>query len=83
MLMSCRAEKASAQEALPSFRLTGVKITFDVDADYEIVRTQLTKNVVGLVEGSDPVLKHTYVAFGAHYDHVGYAEGEVYSGTAR
>ncbi len=72
--------KASAQEALPSFRLTGVKITFDVDADYQIVRTQLARNVVGLVEGSDPVLRHTYVAFGAHYDHVGYAEGEVTRG---
>jgi Zn-dependent M28 family amino/carboxypeptidase len=29
-----------------------------------------------MVEGSDPQLKSTYVAFGAHYDHVGYAEGE-------
>jgi Zn-dependent M28 family amino/carboxypeptidase len=48
-----------------------------VDADYQIVRTQLTQNVVGIVEGSDARLKSTYVAFGAHYDHVGYAEGEV------
>jgi hypothetical protein len=69
--------KGSAQEALPSFRLTGVKITFDIDVDYQIIRTQLAKNVVGLVEGGDPELRHSYVAFGAHYDHVGYAEGEV------
>jgi hypothetical protein len=69
--------RAAAQEDLPSFALTGVTITFNVDADYQIVRTQLTQNVVGIVEGSDPQLKRTYVAFGAHYDHVGYAEGEV------
>jgi hypothetical protein len=69
--------KASAQEDLPSFRIPGATITFNVDADYEIVRTQLTKNVVGLVEGADPQLKNTYLALGAHYDHVGYAEGEV------
>ena len=69
--------KAAAQEPLPSFPLPGVKITFNVDADYQVVRTQLTQNVVGLIEGSDPQLKSTYVAFGAHYDHVGYAEGEV------
>ena len=50
-------------------------LTFNVDVDYEIVRTQLTQNVVGIVEGSDPLLKNTYVAFGAHYDHVGYADG--------
>src|SRR5204862_4558356 len=43
--------------------------------DYEVVRTQLTHNVVGIVEGSDPQLKQTYVAFGAHYDHVGYLDG--------
>jgi Zn-dependent M28 family amino/carboxypeptidase len=71
---------ASAQEALPSFRVAGATITFNVDADYQIVRTQLTKNVVGIVEGSDPQLKGTYVAFGAHSDHVGYAEGEVTRG---
>ena len=32
-------------------------MTFNVDADYEVVRTQLTQNVVGIVEGSDPQLK--------------------------
>jgi Zn-dependent M28 family amino/carboxypeptidase len=69
-------QRAIAQESLPSFRLDGVKLTFNIDADYEVVRTQLTHNVVAIVEGSDPQLKHTYVAFGAHHDHVGYAEGE-------
>lgn len=71
--------RAEAQEPLPTFRLDGVKLTFHLDADYEVVRTQLTHNVVAIVEGSDPKLKNTYVAFGAHYDHVGYSEGEVVS----
>ena len=30
-----------------------------------------TQNVVGVWEGSDPVLKDEYVALGAHYDHIG------------
>ncbi len=68
-------EKAAKQEPLPPFALSGVKITFNVDADYTIVRTRLTHNVVGIVEGSDPKLKDTYVAYGAHYDHTGYREG--------
>ncbi|MGB7218527.1 MAG: M28 family peptidase, partial [Vicinamibacterales bacterium] len=72
--------RADAQEPLPSFRLDGVKLTFTVDAEYEVVRTRLTKNVVAIVEGTDPQLKDTYVVFGAHYDHVGYAEGEVTPG---
>jgi hypothetical protein len=32
-----------------------------------------TRNVVGLVEGSDPVLRREYVVAGAHFDHVGTA----------
>lgn len=30
-----------------------------------------TQNVVAVLEGSDPVLKNEFVAFGAHYDHLG------------
>ena len=67
---------ADARDGLPSFRLDGVTITFNIDAGYEVVRTQLTHNVVAVVEGSDPRLKDTYVAFGAHYDHVGYSDGQ-------
>ncbi len=69
--------RAAAREALPSFRLDGVTLTFNVDVDYAVVRTQLTHNVVGLVEGADADRKSTYVAFGAHYDHVGFAESEL------
>jgi Zn-dependent M28 family amino/carboxypeptidase len=69
--------RAADQAVLPAFRLEGVTVTFNVDIDYTVVRTQLTQNVVGIVEGSDPQLKSTYVAFGAHYDHVGYAEAEL------
>jgi hypothetical protein len=36
----------------------------------EVERTK-TQNVIGIVEGSDPVLKNEYVAIGSHYDHVG------------
>lgn len=32
---------------------------------------QMTRNVVATIEGSDANLKKEYVAFGAHYDHVG------------
>jgi hypothetical protein len=73
-------EKAAKQEPLPSFTLKGVKLTFNLDADYQVVRTQYTRNVVGVIGGIDPKLKDTYVLFSAHYDHVGYAEGEVVQG---
>jgi hypothetical protein len=37
------------------------------------VRTNVlrTQNVVGILEGSDPVLKNEYVLLTAHYDHIG------------
>jgi hypothetical protein len=72
--------KAGAQEPLPTFRLSNVTLTFNVDHEYAVVRTQLTQNIVGIVRGSDPALSRSYVAFGAHYDHVGYAEGELAAG---
>jgi hypothetical protein len=69
--------KAADREALPIFTLKNVKITVNIDVDYKVVRTQLTRNIVGIVDGGDQKLKNSYVAFGAHYDHVGYSEGEI------
>jgi hypothetical protein len=68
---------AAAREPLPGFRLDGVTVRFEIDATYQVVRTQLSQNVVAIVKGRDRALRERYVAFGAHYDHVGYAEGEV------
>jgi len=45
----------------------------------------ITYNVVGVLEGSDPVLKDEYIIYSAHYDHVGIGrpvEGDsIYNGT--
>lgn len=38
------------------------------------------KNVVGVIEGSDPALKDQFIVLGAHYDHIGVRKGEVYNG---
>jgi hypothetical protein len=62
-------ESATAGEALPPFDLDpGKKVEFGVSGS---ATTLATQNVVGIIEGSDPVLKNEYVAIGAHYDHVG------------
>jgi len=48
--------------------LSGRRLT----ARIEQVKTPITGyNVAAIVRGSDPTLNATYVAFGAHYDHVG------------
>ena len=65
---------ADAGEPIAPFVLKGVTLTIDVAADYSVVNTRLTRNVVGLIEGTDPTLKDTYVVFAAHYDHTGYEQ---------
>jgi Zn-dependent M28 family amino/carboxypeptidase len=40
-----------------------------------------TQNVVGILEGTDPVLRNQYVVFSAHYDHLQTNDkGEIYPG---
>ncbi len=41
-----------------------------IESDVQLQK-QTTKNVVAMLEGSDPVLKNEYVVIGAHYDHLG------------
>ncbi|MCS7035851.1 MAG: M28 family peptidase [Saprospiraceae bacterium] len=54
-----------------------VKIKTNVEARMvKEVRTLEGSNVIGFIEGSDPVLKNEYVVITAHYDHLG-ASGEV------
>jgi len=38
------------------------------------------RNVVGIIEGRDPVLKNEFVTMGAHYDHVDIYAGDVCNG---
>ncbi len=45
-----------------------------VNASLEFVElpTEFARNVIAMLPGSDPVLRHQYVAVGAHNDHVGF-----------
>jgi len=65
--------KAEKGEPLQSQSLPA-KVTIVIDNGFEVVSQQVTHNVVGVVEGSDPKLKATYVLFGAHLDHTGYSQ---------
>lgn len=68
--------KALKGEALPYFDLKGefqAKIKKNTDV-------KVANNIVGVIEGNDPVLKNEYVAIGAHYDHLGVQDGKIYNG---
>lgn len=36
-----------------------------------IEKIVISQNVIGVVEGTDPILKNEYIIYSAHYDHVG------------
>lgn len=44
---------------------------------FDSVRAVPGRNVIGIIEGSDPKLRGQYVAIGAHNDHVGFQPGGV------
>ncbi len=49
--------------------LTGGSVTASLD--FIETPSEWARNVVAVIPGSDPVLKHEYVAIGAHNDHIG------------
>lgn len=58
-----------------------IKNGYELSTDIDIQRTSITSfNVVAKVPGTDPALKDEVVTIGAHLDHVGVQNGEVYPG---
>lgn len=53
------------------FVKNGIKPYFETYRDTLTNFTPTTYNVVGYLEGTDPVLKKEFVVIGAHYDHIG------------
>ena len=51
--------RSAKGETLTPGAIRGAKVTVNIDNTYEVVSTQLSKNVVGMIEGSDPKLKDT------------------------
>jgi hypothetical protein len=66
-----QAQRGEGAPSPAAFALSPRKrVKFSVAGTSE---TATTQNVVGVLEGRDPVLKDEYVALGAHYDHIGTA----------
>jgi Peptidase family M28 len=59
----------SSPDLLAAIASGEARATLNVEPAIE--RTVKVRNVAGILRGSDPVLKDTYVMLTAHYDHVG------------
>ncbi len=58
--------------------LDGVRIALELKQDREPAFH--ASNVVGLLPGTDPILKDEYIVVTAHLDHVGIRNGQIYNG---
>ena len=52
------------------------RLTVDVDIKDTTVSSLKAPNTVGILEGSDPKLKHEYIVYSAHMDHIGITRGK-------
>jgi hypothetical protein len=72
------------QDSIASSRRPASFVIPDLKADIRInvsKDTVTSSNIIGYIEGSDPVLKDEAVMFTAHYDHVGKdIAGNIYNG---
>jgi hypothetical protein len=70
--------QAAAVNGAASFAVPGRKARLSIDLNRQSV---IVHNVLGVLEGADPELKHEIVVVGAHMDHDGVdADGRVYNG---
>jgi hypothetical protein len=71
-------EKLTADRAFSAASANAAEKSFDLDSKKHLdvrvtIKSELNhaENVVGIVEGSDPVLKNEFVVLSAHLDHIG------------
>jgi len=69
--------EALEDEEIPEWFLLSKKTRFSYNVRREI---RSSKNIIGMIVGTDPQLKNEFVTIGAHYDHEGIVNGEIYNG---
>lgn len=66
-------ELSSVQTELDSGKMAGIPMKILVILNADVTRVEKkSANIIGLLEGSDPILRNQYVVVGAHMDHLGY-----------
>lgn len=76
-------EKLQASASGPNRKTIEIAVKANISVKSRI-RSVVSRNVVALIEGSDPKLKHEYVIYSAHWDHLGkdknLAGDQIYNG---
>jgi hypothetical protein len=72
-----RDKKARSQATGVKAQIKGYATTTFYGEKY---KNNISHNVIGKIEGTDPKLKDQYIVIGGHMDHVGVTNGVVYNG---
>jgi hypothetical protein len=64
-------------QQVPPEEVPGINVRLDVDVD---TYASTSRNVIALVEGTDPVLKNEYIVICGHHDGRGIDDGELIAG---
>jgi hypothetical protein len=70
-------EKIKATGNPCSFQVPGEPITISTVVERDKFKS---RNVIGIIEGTDPVLKNECILYTAHFDHTGITEGKINNG---
>ncbi len=65
-------------ELVPMSAPTGKKVRMEVKVEFDPQR--IGKNVLGMIQGTDPRVKDEVIVLGGHLDHLGIRYGKVYNG---
>ncbi len=72
-LKSSGKDISALQTELDAGKMAGMPLSVRVRLNTDVQKVErTTANIVGLLEGSDPVLKNQYIVVGAHMDHLGF-----------
>jgi len=79
-----QAGRKAADYIAEQLKEVGIEPFFGADSGYFQSFYNKYRNIIGVIEGSDPLLKDEYIVVGAHYDHLGTkmrgVEAVVYNG---
>lgn len=70
-------EKAAEGQQVSAFEVTGSSTRLDVEVQYS---PAVSRNVVAMVEGSDPMLRNEYIVICGHHDGRGIDDGGIIPG---
>ena len=76
VLAGAGLDPARLRRGSPESRTIGAGLTAELRLARKVLSRAELPNVVGALEGTDSALRHEYVAFSAHIDHIGLSPGQ-------